>query len=102
MCSKIKFYERVGKPALFSCPKGGGHLYPVSDAFLSAVKGSGYITNQCCGSTEIELGTVYAAEMRISFFCDIDRYTLKDAAVTLAYHLQLEDGSYEEVPVQKN
>ncbi len=24
------------------------------------VKGSGYITKQCCGSTEIELGTVYA------------------------------------------
>lgn len=86
-------------------------MYPVSDAFLSAVKantrkyywtgritakggtvydfgqedivkGSGYITCQCCGSTEIELGTVYAAEMGISLFCDIDRYTLEDAAVT--------------------
>lgn len=27
------------------------------------VKGSGYISCQCCGNTEIELGTVYAAEM---------------------------------------
>lgn len=65
-------------------------MYPVSEAFLQAVqentrkyywtgkittkasveyrfgyedivKGSGYITAQCCGSTEIELGTVYAA-----------------------------------------
>lgn len=91
-------------------------MYPVSDVFLSAVKantrkyywtgritakggtvydfdqndivkGSGYITSQCCGSTEIELGTVYAAEMGISLFCDIDRYTLEDAVVTLAYHL---------------
>ena len=64
-------------------------MYPVSNAFLTAVKantrkyywtgritttagtvydfdqedmvkGSGYITSQCCGSTEIELGTVYA------------------------------------------
>ena len=64
-------------------------MYPVSDAFLRAVrsntrkyfwtgtivtkggmtyefgakeivKGSGYISRQCCGSTEIELGTVYA------------------------------------------
>ena len=64
--------------------------YPVSDVFLKAVrsntrkyfwtgtivtkggmtyefgareivKGSGYISRQCCGSTEIELGTVYAA-----------------------------------------
>lgn len=103
-------------------------MYPVSEAFLTAVKantrkyywtgritskdgmvydfgqddivkGSGYITSQCCGSTEIELGTVYAAEMGISLFCDIDRYTLMDAAVTLAYHLQLADGSYEEVPM---
>ena len=69
-------------------------MYPVSEAFLQAVqentrryywtgkitttkgstyefgaddivKGSGYISSQCCGSTEIELGTVYAAEMGI-------------------------------------
>ena len=77
-------------------------MYPVSSAFLNAVKannrkyywtgkitttagtvyefdqddmvkGSGYITSQCCGSTEIELGTVYAAEMGIctSGFCGV-------------------------------
>ena len=68
--------QRVGKPALFSCPEGGDHLYPVSNAFLNAVKenarkyywtgrittksgtvydfdqddmvkGSGYITSRC-------------------------------------------------------
>ena len=38
------------------------------------VKGSGYITKQCCGSNEIELGTVYAAELGITLFSDIDRY----------------------------
>ena len=27
------------------------------------VKGAGYISRQCCGSTEVELGTVYAAEI---------------------------------------
>lgn len=103
-------------------------MYPVSNAFLNAVrantrkyfwtgritttagtvyefdqddmvKGSGYITSQCCGSTEIELGTVYAAEMGISLFSDIDRYTLEDAIVTLSYHLQVSGGSYEEVPM---
>lgn len=71
-------------------------MYPVSSAFLNVVKannrkyywtgkitttagtvynfdqedmvkGSGYITSQCCGSTEIELGTVYAAEMGFRF-----------------------------------
>lgn len=81
-------------------------MYPVSNAFLNAVKantrkcywtgritttagavyefdqddmvkGSGYITSQCCGSTEIELGTVYAAEMGISLFSEINRYTLE-------------------------
>lgn len=103
-------------------------MYPVSDAFLAAVKqntrtcywtgqitttggavydftqndvvkGSGYIARQCCGSTEIELGTVYAAEMGISLFSEIDRYTLEDAEVTLSYHLRLADGSFEEVPM---
>ncbi len=103
-------------------------MYPVSDAFLAAVKqntrtyywtgqitttggvvydftqndivkGSGYITSQCCGSTEIELGTVYAAEMGLSLFSEIDRYTLEDAEVTLSYHLRLADGSFEEVPM---
>ena len=63
------------------------------------VKGSGYITSQCCGSTEIELGTVYASEMGISLFSEIDRYSLSDAIVTLTYHLQLEDGTYESVPM---
>lgn len=103
-------------------------MYPVSEAFLQAVqgntrkyywtgkittvagveysftqedivKGSGYITSQCCGNSEIELGAVYAAEMGISLFLDIDRYTLEDAKVELTYHLRLVDGSYEAVPM---
>lgn len=82
-------------------------MYPVSEAFLQAVqentrryywtgritttkgvtyefgaddivKGSGYISSQCCGTTEIEIGTVYAAEMGITLLSDIDRYTLED------------------------
>ena len=103
-------------------------MYPVSEAFLQAVqgntrkyywtgkittvagveysftqedivKGSGYITAQCCGNSEIELGAVYAAEMGISLFLDIDRYTLEDAKVEMSYHLRLADGSYEAVPM---
>lgn len=103
-------------------------MYPVSEAFLQAVqgntrniywtgkittvagveysftqedivKGSGYITAQCCGNSEIELGAVYAAEMGISLFLDIDRYTLEDAKVELTYYLRLADGSYEAVPM---
>ena len=103
-------------------------MYPVSEAFLQAVqentrsyywtgkittkagveyafdakdivKDSGYISRQCCGSTEIELGTVYAAEMGITIFSDIDRYTLEDAHLSLSYHLKLPDGSEEEIPM---
>ena len=63
------------------------------------VKGSGYITRQCCGSSEIELGTVYAAEMGITLLSDIDRYTLDEAEVKLFFHLILPDGSEEVVPM---
>ena len=58
------------------------------------VKGSGYITSQCCGSTEIELGTVYAAEMGISLFSEIKRYTLEDAKVELFYVGQVLGGFF--------
>ncbi|MBQ7920095.1 MAG: hypothetical protein IJ324_09175 [Lachnospiraceae bacterium] len=103
-------------------------MYPVSEAFLQAVqentrryywtgrittkagvvyefdnenivRGSGYIFGQCCGSTEMELGTVYAAEMGITLLSEIDRYSLEDALVELYYHLRLADGSYEAVPM---
>ena len=103
-------------------------MYPVSDAFKTAVeqnsrkyywtgtitdkngkvyefgnedivKGSGYITRQCCGSSEIELGTVYAGELGISLFLDFDRYTLDDAEIRLWFHLVLDDGTVESVPM---
>ena len=103
-------------------------MYPVSEAFLQAVqentrrffwtgrittkagavhvfgnedivKGSGYISGQCCGSTEIEIGKVYAAEMGLTLFSEIDRYTLEDAKIELFYHLRLGSGSFEEVPM---
>lgn len=63
------------------------------------VKGSGYVTRQCSSSSEIELGTVYSAELGISLFSDIDRYTLEDACVTLNFHLQLESGGMETIPM---
>ena len=103
-------------------------MYAVSDAFLEAVqkntrnyywsgtitttdgtvyefgyddilKGSGYITAQCCGSTEIELGGVYSAELGITIFSEVDRYTLENAVIELSCFLRLSDGTYEEVPM---
>ena len=110
------------------CVERGVFMYPVSEAFLRAVrentrryywtgkittkggavypfgyedivKGSGYVSAQCCGSAEIELGTVYAAEMGVTLFSQIDRYTLDGAKVELSYHLRVADGSFEEVPM---
>ena len=110
------------------CVEGGVFMYPVSEAFLRAVqentrryywtgrittkggavypfgyedivKGSGYVSAQCCGSAEIELGTVYAAEMGVTLFSQVDRYTLDGAKVELFYHLRVEGGGFEEVPM---
>ena len=75
----------------------GGMEYPFDQEDI--VKGSGYITAQCCGNSEIELGAVYAAEMGISLFLAIDRYTLEDAEVELSYHLRLASGAYETIPM---
>ncbi len=103
-------------------------MYPVSLAFLQAVqentrryfwtgrittaagavyefgqgdmvKGSGYISAQCCDSAELTLGSVYAAEMGITLFSRIDRYTLEGALVELFYSLRLPDGVYEKIPM---
>lgn len=103
-------------------------MYPVSQAFMDAiksntrkyywtgtiatknkkeyvfdnediVKGSGYITRQCCSGSEIELGSVYAAELGITLFSDIDRYTLEEAVVRVYFHLVLPDESVESIPM---
>ena len=74
-----------------------GTEYPFENKDI--IKGSGYITRQCCGSNEIELGTVYAAELGITLLTDIDRYSLTGAAITLSFHLDIGEGTYEEVPM---
>ena len=49
------------------------------------VKGSGTLTRSCAGSTSLELGSVYAAELDISLFLDVDRYSLYDAVIDLSF-----------------
>ena len=45
------------------------HLVEYSFENKAIVKGSRYASSQCCGSTELELGTVYAAaETHVQFF----------------------------------
>ena len=103
-------------------------MYPVSNAFLQKVKentreyywtgtittkhgtrytfenadilkGSAYINHKSCSSDEMEIGSVNAAEMKITLFNNIDRYTLMDAEVRLTYHLVLDGGTVEDVPM---
>lgn len=74
-----------------------GTEYPFENKDI--VKGSGYVTRQCCGSNEIELGTVYAAELGITLLTDIDRYSLNGATIALSFHLDIGNGVYEEVPM---
>lgn len=92
-------------------------VWSMSSGLRISLRGSGYISSQCCGSTEIELGTVYAAELGITLLSDIDRYTLEDALVELFYHLRISksrdpaeidpdyeqtfesDGIYEKIPM---
>ncbi|MGL5561500.1 MAG: hypothetical protein ACRDCN_02605, partial [Tannerellaceae bacterium] len=112
----------------FLIPERRKSMYPVSQQFISAVnqntrkyywtgtittksgrvykfnnedivKGSGYITRQCCGSTEIELGSVYAAELGITLLSTMDRYTLDGAEIEVYYHLELSNQKIETIPM---
>lgn len=103
-------------------------MYPVSEAFLQKInentreyywtgtittkkgtkydfenrdilKGSAYINQKCCSNGEIEIGSVYASEMKITLFNAIDRYILTDAEIRLWYHLKLNDEKEETVPM---
>ena len=74
-----------------------GREYPFTNEDI--VKGSGYVSRQCSGSSEIELGSVYAAELGISLFSSVDRYSLENAKVELYFHLNLPDDTVEDVPM---
>ncbi len=103
-------------------------MYPVSNAFLQKIrentreyywtgtittthgtrytfqnadilKGSAYINHKSCSADEMELGSVNAAEMKITLFNNIDRYTLMDAEVRLTYHLRIDEDTVEDVPM---
>lgn len=74
-----------------------GKVYPFENKDI--VKGSGYVSRQCSGSSEIELGSVYAAELGMSLFSDIDRYSLENAEVKLVFHMFLPNDTVEDVPM---
>jgi len=57
------------------------------------------ISNQCSGNENVEIGTVYSAELSLTFVrLDLPRYSLKDAQIIPNLELLTSDG-YEAVPL---
>ena len=75
---KFDWYVTITTPA--------GRVYHFSSKDI--VKGSGTLTRSCSGSTSLELGSVYAAELDISLFLNVDRYSLYDAVIDLFFVCQ--------------
>ena len=64
------------------------------------LKDSGYISNSCSGSNEIELGSVYAAEMGITLKLDeLKEITLDGSIIKLYFNLVLENNETEKIPL---
>ena len=63
------------------------------------VKGSGTLTRSCSGSTSLEIGSVYAAELTISLFLNIDRYSLYDGVIDLFFAYRHDGAEPEEIPM---
>ena len=74
-----------------------GRRYPFTEKDI--VQRSGRYVSSCCGTTDLEIGTVYASELDISLFKDIDRYTLYGGTVEISFFLSLPSGAEEEVPL---
>lgn len=74
-----------------------GVVIPFDDTNL--IKGSLSIDNQCVNGSNFEYGAVYQGQLTFSILDSVDRYTLYDAEVSLTYHLQLADGTFESVPM---
>ena len=75
---KFDWYGTITTPA--------GRVYHFASKDI--VKGSGTLTRSCSGSTSLELGSVYAAELDISLFLNVDRYSLYDAVIDLFFVCQ--------------
>lgn len=73
-----------------------GETATFSDANI--VPGSLSINNRATNSNQFSLGSVYVGELKVSLLTDIDRYSLKNAKVSVSYFLETEDGE-EEIPM---
>lgn len=74
-----------------------GTVIPFDDNEI--IKGSGYINRKCCSGSDIELGSVIAAECGITLLTNIDRYSLDGGTISFFFSVELMDGTYEEIPM---
>jgi len=62
-------------------------------------KGTLSLTNQCSGNDNVEIGTVYAAELSMTLIgMDIERYSLQKSVLTPRHELRTDNG-YEPIPL---
>lgn len=64
------------------------------------IKNSFSITHQCCSNTEIEIGSVYSAELSVTVLSNLDRYTLSNGTIEAVFKLETASG-WESVPLGK-
>lgn len=93
------YKEAMKKPVQRSKVEGkiGGRTF--SD--VNILSGSFSITNQCSGSDQVEIGTVYTGELDITLLPNtgLTRGTLQGAVIKPNYGQMLENGTYEWIPL---
>lgn len=72
-----------------------GETIEITDDMIAA--GSLKINNQCVSGEELQLGSVYCAQLDCTLYSEIDRYSLYNGVCILVFHLLLDDGSYEDL-----
>jgi hypothetical protein len=76
----------------------GAVRIPFSNSAI--VQGSGSITSNICGTDDINIGTVYSSELKISLYVkDLDRYSTYGGTISLYFTLWLSDTESEDVPL---
>ena len=93
------YKEAMKKPVQRS--KVEGKIGSVQFSDVNILSGSFSITNQCSGSDQVEIGTVYTGELDITLLPNtkLTRGTLQGAVIKPNYGQMLENGTYEWIPL---
>lgn len=93
------YKEAMKKPVQRSRVRGTIGRVPFSEENI--LSGSFSITNQCSGSDQVEIGTVYTGELDITLLPNtgLTRGTLQNAVIKPEYGQMLENGACEWIPL---